>query len=71
MKKLVNIVTFENLFKYVLVQFAVCHIFYSALNGGEGAMNNIRSWIPFFVLVGMFVVTGVSEFIRHNSKNEE
>lgn len=71
MKKLLNIVTFDNFVKYVLFQFMAFHIFYSALNGGEGSMIDVKSWIPFMVFVGMLSIVGVSEFIHHrNSKNE-
>jgi len=71
MKKFLNIVTFENFVKYVMVQFMAFHIFYSALNGGEGSIMDIHSWIPFMVFVGMLIVVGLSEFIRHrDSKNE-
>ena len=65
MKKILNIVTFDNFVKYVMVQFGVFHIFYSALNGGEGSFMDIHSWIPFMVFVGMLIVVGLSEFIRH------
>lgn len=64
MTKILNTMTFKNFFKYVALQFGCCHIFYSALNGGEGQINDIHSWIPAFVFVGMICVVSVCEFIR-------
>lgn len=64
LKKILNIVTVDNFVKYVLIQFGLFHIFYSALNGGEGNIGDIKSWIPFMLLCVMVVVVAMCEFIR-------
>lgn len=66
MKKIFDAITFDNFFRYVALQFGFANILYSAIHGGEGPINDIHSWIPAFVFVGMICVVSVCEFIRRH-----
>lgn len=64
MKSIFKHVTIYNFVKYVAIQFAMFHIFYTTLNGGEGPVSDIRSWIPAIVFATMFVIVCICEIIR-------